>query len=69
MTVRVSPIAAASFAETRARSRLGMAMAAMIPMMATTINSSINVNPFWVFKSSLLSPSAADTNSRLAHGR
>src|SRR6266545_1522500 len=46
MMVRVSPMTAASFAETRARSRLGMAMAAMIPMMATTIRSSMRVNPF-----------------------
>ncbi len=27
-------------------SRLGMAIAAMMPMMATTISSSISVNPF-----------------------
>src|SRR6266851_865061 len=46
MMVRVSPMTAASFAETRARSRLGMAIAAMIPMMATTIKSSMRVNPF-----------------------
>src|SRR4029079_3318524 len=46
MMVRVSPMTAASFAEALARSRLGMAMAAMIPMMATTISSSISVNPF-----------------------
>src|SRR5262249_11946770 len=50
MTVRVSPIAPASLADTRARSRLGMAIAAMIPMIATTIRSSMSVNPFWVFK-------------------
>src|SRR5258707_7076004 len=46
MMVRVSPMTAASFAATLARSRLGMAMAAMIPMMATTIRSSMRVNPF-----------------------
>src|SRR5439155_15272703 len=45
MTVRVSPMAAVSLAETRARSKLGMAIAAMIPMIATTINSSIRVKP------------------------
>ena len=38
-------MAAASFAETRARSRLGMAIAAMMPMIATTISSSISVKP------------------------
>ena len=31
---------------TMALRRFGIAMAAMIPMMATTINSSINVKPF-----------------------
>src|SRR6266481_6342354 len=54
MTVRVSPIAADSFADTRARSRLGMAMAAMMPMIATTIRSSIRVKPFWLLKTFLL---------------
>src|SRR5262249_42315485 len=49
ITLRVSPIAAASFAETRARRRLGMAMAAMMPMIATTISSSISVKPFSLF--------------------
>ena len=46
ITVRMSPIAAASFADTRARSKLGIAIAAMMPMIATTISSSINVKPF-----------------------
>src|SRR5712691_3488639 len=41
----MSPIAADSLAETRARRRLGIAMAAMIPMIATTIRSSIRVKP------------------------
>ena len=36
---------AASLAETRARSRLGIAMAAMMPMIATTISSSMSVKP------------------------
>src|SRR3954452_20009738 len=49
MIVRVSPIVADSFAETRARSRLGIAMAAMMPMIATTMSSSIRVKPFWFF--------------------
>ena len=38
-------MAALSLAETRARSRLGMAMAAMMPMIATTMSSSIRVKP------------------------
>src|SRR3954471_6947630 len=50
MTVRVSPMAPASLAETRARRRLGIAMAAMMPMIATTISNSISVNPFCVLK-------------------
>src|SRR5258708_9217377 len=45
MTVRMSPMVAASFAETRARRRLGMAIAAIIPMIATLIKSSIKVKP------------------------
>ena len=45
----MSPIVADSFAETRARRRLGIAMAAMMPMIATTISSSISVKPFCFF--------------------
>ena len=45
----MSPIVADSFAETRARSRLGIAIAAMMPMIATTISSSMRVKPFWFF--------------------
>jgi hypothetical protein len=40
------PIADASFPAMRARSMPGMAMAATMPMIATTIKSSISVNPF-----------------------
>ena len=47
--MRMSPIVPASLAETRARSKLGMAIAAMIPMIATTIRSSIRVKPFCFF--------------------
>ena len=43
------PIADASFPAIRARRRPGTAMAAMMPMIATTISSSISVNPFCVF--------------------
>ena len=49
ITVRMSPIVADSFAETRARSKLGIAIAAMMPMIATTISSSIRVKPFCFF--------------------
>jgi hypothetical protein len=53
----MSPIVADSFAETRARSKLGIAMAAMMPMIATTISSSIRVKPFCFFiRSTFLSP-------------
>src|SRR3989304_619926 len=44
---RVSPITCASLAATLARRRLGMAIAAMMPMMATTMSSSMRVNPFF----------------------
>src|SRR5207247_8726058 len=47
--VPMSTIRAASLAETRARSRLGIAIAAMMPMIATTISSSIRVKPFSFF--------------------
>jgi hypothetical protein len=49
ISVRMSPIVADSFAEMRARSKLGIAMAAMMPMIATTISSSIRVKPFCFF--------------------
>ena len=39
-------MADASLPDIRARSRPGTAMAAMMPMMATTINNSIRVKPF-----------------------
>jgi hypothetical protein len=39
----------ASLPDCRARSRPGIAMAAMMPMIATTINSSISVNPLLLF--------------------
>ena len=42
---RSEPIADASLPEIRARNRPGTAIAAMMPMIATTISSSINVNP------------------------
>jgi hypothetical protein len=46
MIVRMDEIAEASFALIRERIRFGMAIAAMITIMATTISSSISENPF-----------------------
>src|SRR3989442_7526726 len=43
---RNDPSAEASFAAIFERSKLGMAIAAMIKMIATTIRSSISENPF-----------------------
>src|SRR5918996_4910029 len=48
LTARSDPMADASLPEMRARSRPGTAIAAMIPMIATTISSSIRVKPFWL---------------------
>src|SRR5271156_4289078 len=44
--VRSEPTADVSLAAIRERSRLGMAMAAMIRMIATTISNSISEKPF-----------------------
>jgi hypothetical protein len=46
--VRRDDCAEASFAERRDASRFGIAIDVTIPMMATTINSSIKENPFRV---------------------
>jgi hypothetical protein len=43
------PTADASLADSRACRRLGIAMAAMINMIATTINNSISENPLVPF--------------------
>jgi hypothetical protein len=44
--VRSEPTAEDSLAAIRDRSKLGMAIAAMIKMIATTISNSINEKPF-----------------------
>src|ERR1700730_6141283 len=44
--VRMEPTAEASLAAIRERSRLGIAMAAIIKIIATTISNSINEKPF-----------------------
>src|SRR5271169_30214 len=46
---RTEPTAEASLAAMRARSRFGIAMAAIIKIMATTINNSISEKPFCFF--------------------
>src|SRR5690349_11742376 len=46
LMVRNDPTADDSLADIRARIRFGMAIAAMIRMMATTISSSISEKPF-----------------------
>jgi hypothetical protein len=56
------PTAAASLAACLERSRLGIAIVAMIRMMATTIKSSSNENPFLFFK---LSPYDTGPNPSL----
>ena len=57
LIARSEPMADASLPDMRARSRPGTAMAAMMPMMATTISSSISVKPFWLRNFMSLSPS------------
>jgi hypothetical protein len=49
LMVRREPTADASFAAIRDRRRFGMAMAAMIRMIATTISNSIREKPFCFF--------------------
>src|SRR5579863_8816436 len=46
LIARRDPIADASLPEMRARSNPGTAIAAMMPMIATTISSSMRVKPF-----------------------
>src|SRR5262245_2237043 len=45
---RSDPIADVSLPDMRARRRPGTAIAAMMPMIATTISSSMSVKPFWL---------------------
>src|SRR5256885_8478120 len=47
--VRRVEMAEASLAARREARRVGMAMAAMMPIIATTISSSISEKPFWPF--------------------
>jgi hypothetical protein len=47
LIARIEPIALASLPAIRARRRPGAAIAAMIPMIATTSRSSISVKPSW----------------------
>jgi hypothetical protein len=54
--VLIEEVAEPSFAARREASRLGIAMAAMIPIMATTISNSINEKPFICFLFIFLGP-------------
>src|SRR6202041_37108 len=45
--VRTEPTADASLAAMRARSKFGIAIAAMIKIIATTMSNSISEKPFW----------------------
>src|SRR4029079_4443370 len=47
--LRIEPTADASFAAIRERSKFGIAIAAMIKMIATTMSSSIREKPFCFF--------------------
>jgi hypothetical protein len=49
-SVRREPTAEASLAAIFDRNRLGIAMAAIIRMIATTINSSMSEKPFCLFR-------------------
>src|SRR5260370_10831221 len=60
LMVRREPTAEASFAAIRDRRRFGIAIAAMIKMIATTINSSINENPFSCFRIGPVLPFSSD---------
>src|SRR6266852_239340 len=62
LIARGEPTADASFAAIFERSRLGMAIAAMIRMIATTIRSSMSEKPFCLFR--MESPSEVYSLSR-----
>jgi hypothetical protein len=59
-SVRTAATAADSFAAILERSKLGIAIAAMIRMMATTISSSIRENPFCLLRM-LVTPGIRDS--------
>jgi hypothetical protein len=62
--VRTDAAAEESLADMRARMRFGIAMAAMIRMMATTINNSMSEKPFcFRIESSFFSPAFARAGS------
>src|SRR5437763_12792769 len=65
--VRTELTADDSLAAMRARSRLGIAMAAMIKMIATTISNSISEKPFCFFIK-ILSPSALRSCTQVCYG-
>ena len=49
LIVRIEPMADDSLADCRARNSAGIAIAAMMPMIATTMSSSISVKPSMAF--------------------
>src|SRR5580704_544933 len=59
LMVRIDPTADASLAAMRARSKFGIAMAAMIKIIATTISNSISEKPFCFLLTFDLSPNKA----------
>jgi len=48
MMVRTDAAADDSFADMRARNKLGIAIAAIMRIIATTISNSISEKPFWL---------------------
>src|ERR1700722_12522301 len=61
--VRIDPTAEASLAAIRERSKFGIAIAAMMRMIATTINNSISEKPFcFLF---IFSPGSQSSETRL----
>src|SRR6266850_1873418 len=67
--VRREPTAEASFAAIRDRRRFGMAMAAMIRMIATTISNSIREKPFCFFMMLDLLEKFYDARARYRYGK
>src|SRR5215813_12215027 len=69
---RIDPMADASLPDIRARSRPGTAIAAMIPIIATTISSSIRVKPSFfciLFTINLLEALGPKPGGSLLHRR
>lgn len=61
LMVRTEATAEDSFAAMRARKKFGIAIAAIIRMIATTINNSIKEKPIFVFRDIPMLPSKAES--------